>query len=140
MLSHAGDAHTYHSSNKLPKITWPASCPRKSPARGGAYPFIRLSSDTFGHSAAFFCPRFVLLDLRQGCRIGQLAAEWARSKSRYNAGMRFSIRDLLWLTLLAAFAVAWWIDRRQLAAEVERLSAPKSFAVDFAWPVSVISQ
>lgn len=37
--------------------------------------------------------------------------------------MRFSIRDLLWLTLLAAFAVVWWIDRSQLAAENERLRA-----------------
>jgi hypothetical protein len=32
---------------------------------------------------------------------------------------RFSIRDLLWLTLLASVAVAWWIDRSRLAAEVE---------------------
>ncbi|HZL87270.1 MAG TPA: hypothetical protein VFB96_02745 [Pirellulaceae bacterium] len=35
--------------------------------------------------------------------------------------MKFSIRDLLWLTLLAGFAVTWWIDRSRLAAEVERL-------------------
>ena len=35
--------------------------------------------------------------------------------------MRFTIRDLLWLTLLAAVVVAWWIDRGRLAAEVERL-------------------
>jgi hypothetical protein len=49
--------------------------------------------------------------------------------------MKFSIRDLLWLTLLVAFAVAWWIDRGRLAAEVERLR-PK--AIDIAWPVSVI--
>jgi hypothetical protein len=35
--------------------------------------------------------------------------------------MRFTIRDLLWLTLLAAVAVAWWIDRSRLAAAVERL-------------------
>ncbi|HZL87170.1 MAG TPA: hypothetical protein VFB96_02235 [Pirellulaceae bacterium] len=45
--------------------------------------------------------------------------------------MRFSIRDLLWLTLLAAFAVAWWIDRSQLAAEVERLRT-----ADIAMPQS----
>jgi hypothetical protein len=27
--------------------------------------------------------------------------------------MRFTIRDLLWLTLLAAVLVAWWVDRNQ---------------------------
>jgi hypothetical protein len=48
----------------------------------------------------------------------------AHAAGQYNAGMRFSIRDLLWLTLLAAFAVAWWIDRSRLAAEVERLRGP----------------
>jgi hypothetical protein len=34
---------------------------------------------------------------------------------------RFTIRDLLWLTLLMAVAVAWWVDRGRLASEVERL-------------------
>jgi hypothetical protein len=48
--------------------------------------------------------------------------------TQYNASMRFSIRDLLWLTLLAAFAVAWWIDRSRLAAEVERLT-PEPYQV-----------
>jgi hypothetical protein len=31
---------------------------------------------------------------------------------------RFTIRDLLWLTLLAAVAVAWWVDRRRLEQTV----------------------
>ena len=26
--------------------------------------------------------------------------------------MRFTIRDLLWLTVVVALAVAWWIERR----------------------------
>jgi hypothetical protein len=30
-----------------------------------------------------------------------------------------SIRDLLWLTLLCAVLVAWWIDRCKLEAEIE---------------------
>jgi hypothetical protein len=30
--------------------------------------------------------------------------------------MKFSIRDLLWLTLLAAVVAAWWIDREQPTA------------------------
>jgi hypothetical protein len=29
---------------------------------------------------------------------------------------RFTIRDVLWLTALVALAVAWWIDRSQVAA------------------------
>jgi len=27
---------------------------------------------------------------------------------------RFTIRDLLWLTLVVAMAVGWWIDRTKL--------------------------
>jgi hypothetical protein len=26
--------------------------------------------------------------------------------------MRFNIRDILWLTILVAIAVAWWLDHR----------------------------
>jgi hypothetical protein len=29
--------------------------------------------------------------------------------------LRFSIRDLLWLTALVAVLVAWWVDHRQLS-------------------------
>ena len=29
--------------------------------------------------------------------------------------MEFTIRDLLWLTLLAAVLVAWWVDRSRLS-------------------------
>lgn len=29
--------------------------------------------------------------------------------------IRFSIRDLLWLTLVVALAAGWWVDRSQLA-------------------------
>jgi hypothetical protein len=29
---------------------------------------------------------------------------------------RFTIRDLLWLTLVVAMAVGWWLDRSHLAA------------------------
>ena len=31
--------------------------------------------------------------------------------------MRFSIRDLLWLTLVIAMAFGWWIDRQRLLAD-----------------------
>jgi len=34
--------------------------------------------------------------------------------------MRFSIRDLLWLMLVVALAVAWWADRRWLLNRVRQ--------------------
>ena len=38
---------------------------------------------------------------------------------------RFTIRDIFWLTLVAALTMAWWMDRRLLArryaAEKEQL-------------------
>lgn len=48
--------------------------------------------------------------------------------------MRFTIRDIIWLTTLVAVLVAWWMDRRtttlrreqelqQTRNEVERLEA-----------------
>jgi hypothetical protein len=33
------------------------------------------------------------------------------------AVFRFSIRDLLWLTLAVGVTLAWWIDRQQLRAD-----------------------
>jgi hypothetical protein len=35
--------------------------------------------------------------------------------------MKFSIRDLLLVTVIVAILVAWWIDRRRLAAEIKEL-------------------
>jgi hypothetical protein len=32
--------------------------------------------------------------------------------------LRFTIRDLLWLTVLVAVCVAWWLDRRSTASLV----------------------
>ena len=29
--------------------------------------------------------------------------------------MKFTIRDLLWLTVVVALGVAWWVDRSTLA-------------------------
>ena len=34
---------------------------------------------------------------------------------------RFTIRELLLLTVIAAVGVAWWIDRSRLAAELKEL-------------------
>jgi hypothetical protein len=44
---------------------------------------------------------------------------------------RFTIRDVLWLTALAAVLVGWWLDRRQLSvnvADYQRLKAEESAA------------
>ena len=35
--------------------------------------------------------------------------------------MKFSIRDLLWLTVVVALGAAWWVDRSRLALENRRL-------------------
>ena len=40
---------------------------------------------------------------------------------------RFSIRDLLWLTLVVAMVVGWWLDRAQLRRQ---LDAAMSHAYD----------
>jgi hypothetical protein len=31
--------------------------------------------------------------------------------------MRFTIRDVLWLTVVAALLLTWWLDRRSLRSE-----------------------
>ena len=36
--------------------------------------------------------------------------------------MKFTIRDLLLVTVIVAVCVAWWIDRSKLAKEAARLS------------------
>ena len=45
--------------------------------------------------------------------------------------MRFTIRDLLWLTLLAAVLVAWWVDRARLARRIDELERASQQALDF---------
>jgi len=35
--------------------------------------------------------------------------------------LRFTIRDLLWLTLVVALAVAWWMDRRRITEREDRI-------------------
>jgi hypothetical protein len=36
--------------------------------------------------------------------------------------LHFTIRDLLWLTLVVAMGVAWWLDRAQIRKERETLA------------------
>ena len=35
--------------------------------------------------------------------------------------MRFTIRDLLWLTVVVGMGAAWWLDRQQLHEQAARL-------------------
>jgi len=42
--------------------------------------------------------------------------------------LRFTIRDLLWLTLVVALCVAWWIDRRHLVTSHEKFMQHLSYA------------
>ena len=37
--------------------------------------------------------------------------------------MRFTIRDLLWLTVVVALVVGWLVDRRRVVAEREAIRA-----------------
>ncbi len=37
--------------------------------------------------------------------------------------MRFSIRDLLWLTVVVALAVGWWLDRQNLVRELDAIQS-----------------
>jgi hypothetical protein len=36
---------------------------------------------------------------------------------------RFTIRELVLLTLVVAMGVAWWLDRRNVAGQLKRLAA-----------------
>jgi len=41
----------------------------------------------------------------------------------YNRGMKFSIRDVLWATTLAAIGVAWWVQSRHAADKLAEAEA-----------------
>jgi len=43
--------------------------------------------------------------------------------------LRFTIRDMLWVTLLAAVIVAWWLDHQSIQAQID--AAPDQ------WPGTV---
>src|SRR5262245_44316008 len=48
--------------------------------------------------------------------------------------LRFSIRDILWLTLIVALAAGWFIDHRRLTAPA--LTPPRVLAVTPATPAN----
>jgi hypothetical protein len=41
--------------------------------------------------------------------------------------LRFSIRDLLWLTLVVALVLGWWLDHRSKQAEIDSLNGVGAF-------------
>jgi hypothetical protein len=43
---------------------------------------------------------------------------------------RFTIRDLLWLTVIVALGVAWWIDRQRLFQELTTLADGNKVTVE----------
>ena len=45
--------------------------------------------------------------------------------------MRFTIRDVLWLTVVFALALGWWIDRTRQVARYDRLM----YAVEGGGPI-----
>jgi len=45
---------------------------------------------------------------------------YSSAKSASHMKLRFTIRDLLWLTLMVALCAAWWIDRRHLVASHDK--------------------
>ncbi len=49
--------------------------------------------------------------------------------------MRFTIRDVLWLTVVAALALAWWVDHRHLAMETTRWKWRFGVVVDHFGPM-----
>jgi hypothetical protein len=47
---------------------------------------------------------------------------------------RFSIRDLLWLTVVAGLAVGWWLDQREQVNRFEAMNGPLKIEV---YPITV---
>jgi hypothetical protein len=43
---------------------------------------------------------------------------------------RFTIRDVLWLTVVVAMGVGWWIDHRNSSKEIVRLDGIIQFQTD----------
>jgi len=44
--------------------------------------------------------------------------------------MKFSIRDLLWFTVVAALAISWWIDNKRIETTVKARDQERSNLAD----------
>jgi hypothetical protein len=63
-----------------------------------------------GNSAALACDLSSAWVLGAGSALGGEYAASMASLNREIRPMRFSIRDLLWATLVMAMGLAWWIE------------------------------
>jgi hypothetical protein len=43
--------------------------------------------------------------------------------------MKFSIRDLLLVTVIVALVMGWWVDRRRLEARIWKLEEPERISL-----------
>ena len=43
--------------------------------------------------------------------------------------LRFTIRDLFWLVLVAAICGCWWLDRSRLASELRMMHADDNYTL-----------
>jgi hypothetical protein len=46
---------------------------------------------------------------------------------------RFSIRDVLWLTVVAALAVAWWLEHRRQQSRIDLLEEEARLFRQMPW-------
>ena len=81
--------------------------------------------------------KFPALDTSLFCKrlCRAFSGEMRRSLQRRECSMfRFTIRDLLWLMVVVALVVGWWVDRRDLNATVSKLKSDSQMkrAVDSA--------
>ena len=49
--------------------------------------------------------------------------------------MKFTIRDLLLVTMIVAILLAWWVDRRRAADEISKEREYRRTLEDIKWPV-----
>jgi hypothetical protein len=54
--------------------------------------------------------------------------------------MKFSIRDLLLVTVIAALAVGWWVDRSRQAARLNKELEWRSSLIDMEGPLDVFTK
>ena len=47
--------------------------------------------------------------------------------------MKFSIRDLLLVTVIVALAVGWALDHLRLGSEIRKLKDKSTIIVDYSW-------
>ena len=53
--------------------------------------------------------------------------------------MRFTIRDLLWLTVVLILGVAWWVDRSRLNQRLDQCrSESERLQVELKWKTDLL--